>query len=289
MLLVNLLKKEVLVTWKFIRSDIWATIIPGIIATVVAINYLKPDTNSLPEIFVKSLIYFFLYVYSFVISNQLTGLEEDKLNKPFRPLPANLVTKKGAYVRLALAILVFITVGWYFGIAEWAILWVCVSLFHNLIGHKHWFTKNPISMSLGIFSIIGAAWYITLPDGQAAFISWGVAVSVILGVCGVIQDFRDIEGDRKLGRKTLPIDIGEKKARYISATFCILGITTFLLVVRERLYLPLGTIFAIILLGMYITVAWRIVSLRNSKADHITYMILLYTFNISLLSGIVYI
>lgn len=282
------MQKELGITWLFIRNDIWATIIPGSIITLSAIYIHQRDAGVAIVEILESIVYFFFYVYTFVLINQLTGIEEDILNKPFRPLPRKLVTIKGVYIRFLISAIIFIVVSILLGVLGWAILWILTNLFLNFVGHRHWFTKNVICMSLGIFAMIGAAWEIVAPMTQSQLL-WAILVSVVFGTCGVIQDFRDVSGDLKLGRKTLPIALGDLNARIFASVIILTSLLIFtLFVIIPSNKNLLSVLFSVLITIFFVVIGVRLMKFRTSAEDHKTYMILLYLFNIVLLSSIIY-
>ncbi|KAJ7628920.1 hypothetical protein FB45DRAFT_748815 [Roridomyces roridus] len=65
----------------------------------------------------RSLAYFVLYLYTFNIADQITGLDEDRINKPDRPLPSGLLSIRETYVRLCLLTAAYIAFS-----AAWGVL-----------------------------------------------------------------------------------------------------------------------------------------------------------------------
>jgi 4-hydroxybenzoate polyprenyltransferase len=256
--------------------------------TISSLIYYDIDLKQSTTTILIALIYFSLYVYTFTITNQLNTIEEDKINKPFRPLPSGITSKKEMIVRELLFTFIFLLFGFYFGIIKWALLWVVVSTFHNFIGHKYWISKNIISMSLGIFSIIGAGWELTQPI-KGYPLQWGIIISLVFGLCAVIQDFRDVKGDKLINRKTLPIDLGDFRARLISILFSLLSYILLLIFV----FIPsnktlLAYIFGLIITFLFLIIIGRLLFFKTEKDDHYTYTILLYLFNVVLFTGFIY-
>lgn len=286
--MVEHIRKELKITWRFVKNDIWATIIPGLIVSFVVVTKTSPSISESAIIFFKSLVYFFFYLYSFVLTNQLFGVEEDKINKPYRPLPSGLVSKRGVVIRSIVVSVAFQLIALLLNIPLWATLWIAVSLFHNFVGHKHWFTKNPVCMSLGIFAIIGAAWEMVTPMSPEV-LTWAVVVSLSLGSTGVIQDFRDAKGDQKIGRHTLPLDIGDTNGRILSGIIALVAlIFIFVFIILPGNRSTLSTIYSGIITLLFVFVPARLLLVKGARQDHQTYMLLLYLFNLMLLSGAVY-
>lgn len=80
-----------------------------------------------------------------------------------------------------------------------------------------------------------------------------------------VQDFRDMNGDLKIGRKTLPIKFGLILSRYICCLFCIMSILIIKFIhPEEHLYLTLN----IVLLSI---ISLRIILKNKLKDDKLTY------------------
>lgn len=286
---LNKIKFEIEIFWRFIKNDILATVVPGLMVTLSAFYYKGDSLESLLIILLKSLLYFVLYEYTFVVSNQLGSVDEDLVNKPFRPLPSGLITKERALYRYIFSLICFIFWAWLLGVELWALLWVGTTLFHNLIGHRNWFTKNTISMTLGILSIIGAGWAIVIPIEDKVKL-WAITISFVMGLCAIIQDFRDVEGDRLSKRKTLNIALGDYNARLVSVFICFLSfIIVFFVFILPNKQSWISISFNATVLLLFITISIRLMRFRSSRSDHITYTILLILFNLLLLSSNIYI
>jgi 4-hydroxybenzoate polyprenyltransferase len=72
-------------------------------------------------------------------------LEEDKLNKPWRPLPAGRITLQNSLILRWLSIIASLLLSaWYSGyvLAASFTYTVAVTLYHELNGHGHWLMKS---------------------------------------------------------------------------------------------------------------------------------------------------
>src|SRR5262249_33630906 len=146
------------------------------------------------------------------VSNQITGVAEDRVNKPDRPLPAGPVTEKSAWIRFMLWGIVFLAAGLLLGCIQWTLLSLIRLGVNNLTVYgKLWITKH-INITLGTFAMMGAAWQIVAPH-DALSMTWTVVTSLIVFSMITVQDLRDIQGDLQIGRSTLPIVMGEIPSR----------------------------------------------------------------------------
>jgi 4-hydroxybenzoate polyprenyltransferase len=78
--------RELRLSIQFIRRDIATTLIPSFIFTVVAVKYAWPLSGlELLCVLGRWGLYFWLYIYTFCLANQIAGVDEDRINKPTRP------------------------------------------------------------------------------------------------------------------------------------------------------------------------------------------------------------
>jgi 4-hydroxybenzoate polyprenyltransferase len=278
-------QKEIQITWKFIKRDISVTIIPASLFTIAA--WLS-NSGSLNELFldlVRAFVYFFLFIYTSVLPNQILGVEEDKINKPDRPIAAGLVSYTGAKNRYLASMIVFALVGWSFGVLEWTLLWQGLILLYNEGGwSQHWFSKN-LGNGLGVVTQLAAAWQMITPLTQAS-LSWIFIIAFLVFVLVPLQDLRDIEGDKLLNRQTLPIAFGEQNTR-VFLSFIFLIAPFF---VHFILMIPAGYKWKVLLCDIaQALICWvvsaRVIFCRSPQADHDSYMLFTYWYCLMLASA----
>ncbi|THU80418.1 hypothetical protein K435DRAFT_695715 [Dendrothele bispora CBS 962.96] len=208
------------------------------------------------------------YVYFFNLSNQITGIDEDFINKPDRPIPSGKVTIAGAKLRWTLVFAVFLSIAVYEP-ALWAetVCWVlavtllCATPFGN-----HWFVKNCVAMSTGTWALLGVSWKAIAPltPRSKGFILF---LSLWVGLMTHIQDLRDMKGDAAVGRQTLPLVFGSARSRWI-ITYLIMPVSLWVLWVGGILSLA-----PVSLLAAHAFLGYRIIHDKGSFYDHKTYMV----------------
>ncbi|MEC4818796.1 MAG: UbiA family prenyltransferase [Scytonema sp. PMC 1069.18] len=235
----------------------------------------------------RSGLYFLLSILSFCIANQIAGIEEDRINKPSRPLVSGAVSLRGAFIRWVFNMVAFSLVGWSFGILKWALLWQVFIILNNFAGwDKHWFTKNLV---VGIAALIqaAAAWQIVTPITPVVW-NWVLMVGGAWTTLVAVQDFRDLEGDRAIGRKTFPMVFGATASRVThSVGFVLLPFVTHIVLMR-----PAGNTLNVWLCDVALAllswiIAARVIFYRNPQADHQTYILFTFWFCLVLGSAIV--
>jgi 4-hydroxybenzoate polyprenyltransferase len=233
-------------------------------------------------------LYFLLYVYTFAVSNQIIGIEEDRHNKPDRPLPAGRVALRGAWGRWILAMLLFPMLGAALGVGWWALLWqVCFCLYNFGGFARHWATKSLI-MGVGLVAQLAAAWGIIGPLTEIAW-QWISGLAVVAFVFCNIQDLRDVAGDRVLRRRTLPIVYGMGRTCLALAVLFAVGLP---LLTHAWLFASVpvgwGNIACLVVLdGLSLLIAVRLVLDRRPCALHRTYMLFTYWYCLALASACV--
>lgn len=264
--MINDVIKEVIITWRTIKNDYNTTLIP-ITTYFVFSGFQRLDLS----VFVISILYGIMYIVPFCMGNQLNGIEEDKLEKPYRPLPSGLINYNGAVWRYLIWTGMYILLSYKLGVMMWSGLWLLVSIFHNFLGgHKHFLTKNVICMTLGTASQFGAAWTTYHDNMTDSHTAWMWMTSIWIGVLANIQDFRDIEGDLRNHRKTLPIVFGTDARLIMSVTTIIVGVSLSLMLNSFKSH-GLAVSINIGILAWHFLLAGRILLARSHKSDHITY------------------
>ncbi len=278
--------RELTIQWHFNRYDLSSAMFPGLIFALAA-WHTPQATKSLLEVLLYGVFYFFLFSHIFCVSNQIAGLEEDRLNKPDRLLVVGAVSLRGAWVRWIIGMLLFALVGWLLDVLIWTLLWQIIVCLHNFMGwSKHWFTKN-LSLSLGVIAQLAAAWQFVAPLSQEVW-GWILFAALVTLSHASIQDLRDIAGDRTVGRRTLPIALGENFSRvFLAIAFALLPLLSYIVLLA-----PAGSgwhvlVCAGLTAAINLLIAVRVLFLRNLQADHRTYMFFTYWYCLTLASAII--
>ncbi|KAF7288959.1 hypothetical protein MIND_01412500 [Mycena indigotica] len=263
-------------TWR----DFSTTIIPGTLYTAGALRALEatPPPATVVVSLARSMTYFIVFVYSFTLANQITGVPEDQINKPDCPIVSGRISLPGAYVRWYTATAAFLLLASRWGVLRWAATWVGCTIFVTwLHGDKHWLTKNVVFLTVGTITILGAAWEFGAALTPAVR-RFNVLLSVMVGIVGNIQDMRDVVGDKMIRRRTLPILLGPKKFPWVMA-----GVTAAspLLCWKLRLIYsthPLAWYYGLLLTAALFYCAYRVLVGDSKGYHHQTYMVSTYIF-----------
>ncbi|MBG1270192.1 UbiA family prenyltransferase [Nostoc sp. WHI] len=277
--------REAQIFWHTTKRDLTASIVPALLFMIAAWSV---NSGSFGDLFIymgRGVLFFAFYIYTFCLSNQLRGLEEDRINKPDRPLASGAISYEGAQIRYSICLVLYSLIGWWFGALEWALLWQVGTILHNECKwDKNLYGKNFI-MGLGTLAQLAGAWQMVTPITQDAW-RWIIVIAIAIMPLMPLQDLRDMEGDRLMNRKTFPLVYGETATRVL---ICV-GFALFLpLTVHFTMMVPIGLSWATtqweIAMGVVCwIIAARVVFYRSPKADNLTYALFPLWYCIALIS-----
>ncbi|AML59235.1 UbiA family prenyltransferase [Serratia rubidaea] len=281
---------ELWLSWRFVRNNVWV----GIIApTLFALSLSLAKGMGAQAIVFSTLttfIYAYFHIYIIDINSQIFGIEEDKINKPDRPLAAQVITLKSAKTRAAILALLFIAYGLYLGVIGWVLFWILCSLVYSYTPwSNNWLLKN-ILVSLGILTQLPvAAHNAGVPFREIA--DWLLPLMLMTSYMITTQDFRDVKGDALIGRKTFPLVYGMRKGKIIIAVAYLLSIV----IAHYTLFMPgehSGNASALSLFEIGSALILLLVSARlckrdaGSRYDHFTYRLWEYWYTLVCISVI---
>jgi 4-hydroxybenzoate polyprenyltransferase len=265
---------EINLNWQFIRRDLLVSLVPGaLFGTTALLNYPVNSGLELTIVGFKEFIYCWLCITTFCLSSQLVGIEEDRLNKPDRPLVVGLITPEGARRRWIVGMIALTSFAYFTGTLLWALTWQigCV-IYDYLGGSKHWYLKTFLG-GIGVTSEVGAAWQLVEPTIPLVVWRWIGVIGLYLITLMAVQDLRDMAGDRAVGRRTMPLVFGETRSRWVMA----IGYWGFPWIVHYGLMVPAGLTPGVIgwdlfLAGFSVTIGVRTLVCRDPRSDHGTYV-----------------
>lgn len=176
-------------------------------------------------IFPRTLLYMWLYVFYFDLSNQKdpNSAKEDKINKPWRAIPSGRMTIEQAEKLYVVSIFVLISATglWLGGLPE-ALLFMFESYIHDhRSGSYYWWTKNIINTMFYSTGHLGATRVAAESLADTTLSRTGYEWIFGLALCTVttiqLQDMRDQEGDRLRGRSTMPLAFGDVPTRWFTS------------------------------------------------------------------------
>ncbi|HUU28008.1 MAG TPA: UbiA family prenyltransferase [archaeon] len=177
------------------------------------------------------------------VLNQITDLENDRINKPERMLPSGRITLRAAMIFASLLYAASLYAAWMVspgGRHECFWIVVAAAVLTYVYSAKPFRTKrHPFGANLTIAVPRGcllkvAGWSCVAPIARDIE-PWYIGSIFFLFLLGSAstKDYSDMEGDRAAGCTTLPIRYGVKKSAWIIAPFFVV----------PWLLMPLGIIF----------------------------------------------
>jgi 4-hydroxybenzoate polyprenyltransferase len=214
----------------FTASDFIAVLWPQ---TIFAVGFaLTPALNAGVPLAISNIlarlpsailwIWFQLLVLDLSNQRRPDSVAEDKLNKPWRPIPSGRLTKQHTRQLLLCSVPTSYALSTYLlgGKTENATLFVLNWIYNDLDAAENWILRNLLN-ALGITTIgAGATAVIT---GRSIYTSglenhgWLLICAAILLTTIQGQDLYDQEGDRERGRDTMPLVLGDEPTRWLTA------------------------------------------------------------------------
>lgn len=154
-----------------------------------------------------------MLLYSFTISNQINGIEEDRLNKPDRPIVSGQVNLNGAYARYFILIAGILIVSYAMKVQIGAVLFVVFGAMHNFTRLSSFGPTKDFFTTAVLTSGLYCAWKLGSGNEQTGA-EWISCLAVNLFFSVSIQDLRDITGDAATNRWTTPLLLGEPYGRF---------------------------------------------------------------------------
>ncbi|KAL7747796.1 ATP-dependent RNA helicase dbp4 [Sorochytrium milnesiophthora] len=210
-----------------VKTDIHNIVLPGCTLNAVVHAYYGVATiNTVLLSVAKTFLWGYLGLLCCDIANQLMGMEEDRINKPFRPLITGQISVPGAIRLLVVSQVLFVAVAYKLGVLWSALSLTAAYCLYNFTSvDRHWVGKNACNgwgygcyFSAGawiaFYDIAAASAPALPPAGIQSFICALVVVNVLNIFFSItIQDLRDVDGDLKSKRVTQNLAWGELPAR----------------------------------------------------------------------------
>ncbi|TRM69050.1 UbiA prenyltransferase family [Schizophyllum amplum] len=195
----------------FNKTDITTTVLP-----ILGIGLALAQPAG-PAAAIRGLLWLQLHLIPFEIQNQIVGLEEDRIAKPFRPIVAGRISVKGANcLYMILVALSVVMSGVYGGLKPCLIHLAAMTAYNEGGLASNWFLKSAI----GALGTSCYCWGVTLMFNNGLPLTHTARVAI--GLCffnflttGHTQDFRDRAGDAAVGRKTLAVMLPQTLGRWL--------------------------------------------------------------------------
>lgn len=268
--------------WLFTLSDLKTIMGPSVLFGIA--NALVADTfgvgapkpvNTWSILRRTPIVIFWVWInlLPFTIDNQRRpeAISEDAANKPWRTLPSGRLTPSQArrlvIIFYPLAFLSSIFLG---GIRHCTALLFLGVCYNDLGGADASSIIRNLINSCGYICFTSGAMEIALAfpiSSTQGILPWLVVIGAVVLTTVQTQDLYDQEGDRRRGRKTMPLEIGDSVTRWVTAVFILFWsyVCPFFWSLPIFAYAP--TVF----LGGIIT--WRVLMRRSVSNDKLTFKV----------------
>ena len=265
--------------WLFTKDDFDTFVLPNTIfgISTALSRQLLPDHPQHVQVYtvLRRLPFVLFFNWSnlliFDLANQRLSdsIREDKINKPWRPIPTGRISQRQTRRLMLVAIPAVILSNSALSVwKETALLFSLTWIYNDLGGgDDNWLVRNIIIAfafflyNLGSLKVAcGASSQAEDLMGSAAF-GWTAAISAVILTTMHVQDLKDQEGDRAHNRQTAPLVLGDTLARWTIAGSVLFW--SWVCALFWGLWiLPIGT-------GSY--VAYRVLCERGKEADRLSW------------------
>ncbi|EJT78297.1 UbiA prenyltransferase [Gaeumannomyces tritici R3-111a-1] len=234
--------------WLFTESDVKTVLVPSALfglANAVALWLLLPESAGVPHPRVvlgrapQILLYVWVNLVVIDIQNQRDpdAIEEDRINKPGRPLPSGKVSPNEAGSLLVASVIIAVLASYCLGAPGASVLVILLGYaYSDLGGSEHPLLRNLLNaLGMPCFAVgaLQVALNPTYPNpyptpsspsggGNGPWVPllagrWVLVLAAAIFSTISIQDIKDQEGDAARGRRTLPLVVGDAAARWLVA------------------------------------------------------------------------
>ncbi len=212
--------------------------------------------------------------------NQATDYQEDKLSKPYRPIPKNIVSQKEArnisFLLYIFAMLLSLTINITFSLLVLFIAFFSITYSLPPRMKKFLFINQLwVAIPRGFLGIL-ASWSVFANPFQNLPLAIGCISALFLFGGTATKDILDADADKKTGTKTLINVVGLKKTAFISllfmsSAFALIIPLTFLNIIEFYLF-PLT-----LLIILSFLIFWLMIhNHKNEKCENTSAWTLMY-------------
>ncbi len=145
-------------------------------------------------------------------TNELVDVELDRISKPHKPIPAGLVSRRGAFTVVLLGLVLMVLGSLRFSLLAGMLCGLGTGLG---MAYSLWFKPTlwswlPYVLAIPLLPIW--VWEALASPDLTMFLLYPIAVPALIAV-HIAQSIPDIDGDRRAGITNLTVWLGERRAR----------------------------------------------------------------------------
>lgn len=190
-----------------------ATVVPFSFFTIASSLEAGPSYETLLINTSKCAVLSFLLLYTFTKSNQINGIEEDRINKLNRPIVSGRVSLQGAYARYGVFTLGCLLLAFAMGVEAGTVTFMVLGDLHNFTDISSFGPAKDFTTTGGLTSGLYTAWVLGGGDKRRG-INWIACLSISLLFTISIQHLGDVIGDAASGRYTTPWMLGKPYGKF---------------------------------------------------------------------------
>lgn len=278
--LIKSVLRESKLLWLFLRFDCSIFICLGFGFTCSAILIKQPDSvYEIVSYMVKVLIYSTLYIYLHCLANQYYGIDEDRLNKPHRPIVAGHITPQDTLKRYyVICFLYLLFSAYYIQLLPCSLICAgCIYLYHFRRFDQDYVWKM-LYVHFGLLGITVNPWLIVTRFDLNFLMNFAHAQFLAI-IAALMQDLRDVPGDVAIKRKTLPLVMGVHKLKKLLFWFLVVDDVIILLpalllhydILQCYVRPELGFLYVLIQFVLVSNCIYRTLFMSSYQDEHITY------------------
>lgn len=213
--------------WLFNFSDLKTIVLPesafAIITLLSGQNLMKgprPPYTTICFCLPLVLVWTWLNMLPLAMSNQYSkeSTEEDRVNKPWRPIPAGRVTMQETQTLMIIGYVVAFSSSLILGGTAECVALILQGWMYNYLdgGNKSILARNFINATGCLTFAAGASRVACLQSGTELHprsLLWFIVLGGVILTSIQIQDLYDRYGDSMRGRRTIPILLGDELSR----------------------------------------------------------------------------
>jgi 4-hydroxybenzoate polyprenyltransferase len=255
------------------RDNFFFFVVPMLFFGLCAYLCVTPHGSAIGSLAALGKISLFMWVYvlSFNTQHQIFGVEDDRINKPYRVIPSGLATPGEVRKLFWVTIPALLAVAfWTYTVVPAIILLVANYLYNERGWDQTMVGKivlNTVAYGAGFWvaAVIGLGEPST---GMPPYLVYWVVVHTACNLLTIaIQDLRDTPGDKAKGRQTMNIQLGEPFTR----RWLCFWVSLFSVVTVAFWSTPLRYTALVTLLALWI--GRRLLTRQGPSADHLTFQL----------------
>lgn len=267
--------------WLISHSDVAPVLVPHCIAGLANLRSGWVLQSSSPPADVMQLSvrilsmagWIWLNLLSLDLANQRLdeSIEEDAVNKPWRPIPAGRLTQKKARYLQIIIIPTTLALSYVVGGVQESFVMMALNWIYNDLGaaNENFWLRNLINAFGFMDFIVGATVFVAGPGAALSRSGW-IWVAIIGGCIFTtisIQDLYDQDGDSTRGRKTAPLVLGDLLCRVMASV----GLMMWSFAIPFYLGVTLPKLGALLMLALFIIT--RMFAFRSAACDRCTFKV----------------